>query len=438
MSKSSGLIQPTIPPKDPTLTLLLNLFTAGGGYLYIGQTNKGIVMIVVTLVLLCFGIGILIPIFTCIDGYLLAKELKDGEPINEWQFCWNQSPRIEQLLSALQTAPDEQVPAIQASLIAEGPSIYSQLAEESSNPISSIGLTRIVQTLESYEAQASTEDLIGLFTVVVIDNESRPIRSTRAEAALLARGPAIIPQLLPLLNSVLEGERFYAIKLLNEFTASQIVEPLLKVIKEDSNPNCRMAALISLMKYNTAEVGDSLVEAMKAEAKRTHEEVIYEQVSNWTDLGLGIFSGKVGFGGLITRSIVNVLEQDLTKVTAQNRLLIFGEAYGALLVTSESPPIDTWLSATNDPDKHIRAFIILCAAALMVNLQDEEQKSRVTKTVIAATRDASADVRKSALAALATADTPTTDTILKQLSESNNPVIRSDVAKILKAKQENV
>jgi len=395
-------------------------------------------MIVVTLVLLCFGIGILIPIFTCIDGYLLAKELKDGEPINEWQFCWNQSPRIEQLLSALQTAPDEQVPAIQASLIAEGPSIYSQLAEESSNPISSIGLTRIVQTLESYEAQASTEDLIGLFTVVVIDNESRPIRSTRAEAALLARGPAIIPQLLPLLNSVLEGERFYAIKLLNEFTASQIVEPLLKVIKEDSNPNCRMAALISLMKYNTAEVGDSLVEAMKAEAKRTHEEVIYEQVSNWTDLGLGIFSGKVGFGGLITRSIVNVLEQDLTKVTAQNRLLIFGEAYGALLVTSESPPIDTWLSATNDPDKHIRAFIILCAAALMVNLQDEEQKSRVTKTVIAATRDASADVRKSALAALATADTPTTDTILKQLSESNNPVIRSDVAKILKAKQENV
>ena len=82
------LIQPSVPPKDPILILVLNLLAAGGvGYIIIGQKTKGIVAIVVWIVLLFVtcgaGSGIL-SIVTAIDGYLQAQQLQQGKPIGQW------------------------------------------------------------------------------------------------------------------------------------------------------------------------------------------------------------------------------------------------------------------------------------------------------------------------------------------------------------------
>ena len=78
--------------KRPVIALLLNLLLAGGGYLYIGQIEKGLVAIIATLILTLFcGVGIFIPILTCIDGFRLAQRLENGQNIEEWEFFWNQS-----------------------------------------------------------------------------------------------------------------------------------------------------------------------------------------------------------------------------------------------------------------------------------------------------------------------------------------------------------
>ena len=56
------LIYPTTPPKDPGLALLLSAVAGGGGYLYLGQTTKGVVIMVATILLTCtLGIGVFIP-----------------------------------------------------------------------------------------------------------------------------------------------------------------------------------------------------------------------------------------------------------------------------------------------------------------------------------------------------------------------------------------
>ncbi len=87
--ESKTQIQPTVPPKDPMIALILSLILAGGaGQIYLGQTTKGIVLIVATLLLSCVGIGFIIWILGIIDAYQLGTMLKAGQPIGEWQFFW--------------------------------------------------------------------------------------------------------------------------------------------------------------------------------------------------------------------------------------------------------------------------------------------------------------------------------------------------------------
>jgi hypothetical protein len=85
------LVQPTTPPKDPILTLVLNL-CAGVGYLWIGQKMKGIAAIVLWFVVgipTCgSGAGIL-SILYAVDGFMQAKQLKDGFPLGPWTFFTN-------------------------------------------------------------------------------------------------------------------------------------------------------------------------------------------------------------------------------------------------------------------------------------------------------------------------------------------------------------
>ncbi len=99
--------------KEPILTALLNFFTGGGGYIYIGQTVKGIVFIagaVVCIILVCLlmaataAIGWaytlpgacgtflpipfwwLIAIGAAFDGYRLTQRINEGYKLEKWEF----------------------------------------------------------------------------------------------------------------------------------------------------------------------------------------------------------------------------------------------------------------------------------------------------------------------------------------------------------------
>jgi hypothetical protein len=72
------------PDANPIVIAVLNLFLFGGvGYLMIGQQKKGIMCIVGTLVLSCFGIGVIVPWIAAYDGYLLGQKLQSGGEIGE-------------------------------------------------------------------------------------------------------------------------------------------------------------------------------------------------------------------------------------------------------------------------------------------------------------------------------------------------------------------
>ncbi len=98
--------------KEPILTALLNLFTGGGGYLYIGQMAKGAVFIagglVFGLMVCCLmlvlaqagysmtlpGLLAFCPLFfwfliavaAAWDGYRLTQRLNEGHALDKWEF----------------------------------------------------------------------------------------------------------------------------------------------------------------------------------------------------------------------------------------------------------------------------------------------------------------------------------------------------------------
>ena len=84
------MIHPSHPPKDPVLILLLNLLLFGGvGYLVMGQTMKGVIAIVTSLVIALptCGSGVLaVGALGAVDGYLQAQQLKAGHPVGQWTF----------------------------------------------------------------------------------------------------------------------------------------------------------------------------------------------------------------------------------------------------------------------------------------------------------------------------------------------------------------
>jgi len=90
MFESTMQIQPSDPPKNEIIAAILSLLLLGGvGQMYLGQTKKGIIIIVATLVLSCVGIGALIPILGAVDAYMLADKLKKGETIGDMQWFWD-------------------------------------------------------------------------------------------------------------------------------------------------------------------------------------------------------------------------------------------------------------------------------------------------------------------------------------------------------------
>jgi len=94
-----------IGPKacSPVLALILGIIFGGLGQLYIGQTLKGVVILVVSLLLWIFdmvfglltcGIGALIftpivilyEVLFAIDAMLVAKRLASGQAVSAWKF----------------------------------------------------------------------------------------------------------------------------------------------------------------------------------------------------------------------------------------------------------------------------------------------------------------------------------------------------------------
>lgn len=89
MFNSTMQIQPSNPPKNSIIAAILSLLLLGGvGQIYLGQTKKGIIIIVASIVLSCVGIGLVIPILGAVDAYLLAEKLKKGESIGDMQWFW--------------------------------------------------------------------------------------------------------------------------------------------------------------------------------------------------------------------------------------------------------------------------------------------------------------------------------------------------------------
>jgi TM2 domain-containing membrane protein YozV len=86
---NSNLIYPSSPPKDPLLTgLLSGCCIAGLGQIVLGQVTKGIVLIIVAILLAAATAGIsaifMFPLMG-IDAYLVAKKLKNGNAVTQWE-----------------------------------------------------------------------------------------------------------------------------------------------------------------------------------------------------------------------------------------------------------------------------------------------------------------------------------------------------------------
>jgi TM2 domain-containing membrane protein YozV len=87
---STTQIEPSDPPKNSILAAVLSFLLLGGvGQIYLGQTKKGIILIVATLLLICIGIGFIIPLIGTVDAYLMAEKLKNGQSIGDMQWFWD-------------------------------------------------------------------------------------------------------------------------------------------------------------------------------------------------------------------------------------------------------------------------------------------------------------------------------------------------------------
>ena len=91
MSDSTGMIQPSDPPKNAIIALILSLLFGGVGQLYLGQQKKGIILTVVWVLGWCtFGtVSFIAAIVGAIDAYMMGDKLQKGEAIGEMQWFWD-------------------------------------------------------------------------------------------------------------------------------------------------------------------------------------------------------------------------------------------------------------------------------------------------------------------------------------------------------------
>lgn len=83
------MVYPSVPPRSPVLALLLSILVIGVGHMYIGQVTKGVALFIVALIA---GVLILphaamgIWIFGLLDVYIIARKLRRGLPVRQWEW----------------------------------------------------------------------------------------------------------------------------------------------------------------------------------------------------------------------------------------------------------------------------------------------------------------------------------------------------------------
>ncbi len=85
-----GFVSPSNPPKSPVIAALLSgCCITGVGQIYLGQTSKGLVMLVIALVAATFTAGLgytLFLILAPIDAFLIGQKLASGRRVRDWEF----------------------------------------------------------------------------------------------------------------------------------------------------------------------------------------------------------------------------------------------------------------------------------------------------------------------------------------------------------------
>lgn len=91
-SGGGGDISASDPPKDPTMMCVLSVLLVGLGQILLGQTAKGIIMLVGTILLVIFtcGYGLILAPFiwliSGLDAYKIATKLQNGNTVGAWEF----------------------------------------------------------------------------------------------------------------------------------------------------------------------------------------------------------------------------------------------------------------------------------------------------------------------------------------------------------------
>ncbi len=73
--------------KEVAAAAILSLFIPGTGQIYIGQTAKGIALLVGGFLAFGWLCGLLVPVIG-VDAYMMADRLSEGKGIRPWQFFW--------------------------------------------------------------------------------------------------------------------------------------------------------------------------------------------------------------------------------------------------------------------------------------------------------------------------------------------------------------
>ena len=84
---NTDLVHPSNPPKSSTTALILSCLITGVGQIYLGQTIKGIVILIGSLVLWGTIVGgPVIWIVAMVDAHAIGNKLASGKSVGQWEF----------------------------------------------------------------------------------------------------------------------------------------------------------------------------------------------------------------------------------------------------------------------------------------------------------------------------------------------------------------
>lgn len=85
-------VQPEPTPKNKLVAALLSLCLVGGaGHVYLGQSQKGWLLISISAMLSCTGLDFIVLIFGAIDAYYTAKKMERGQPVGKMEWFWQKT-----------------------------------------------------------------------------------------------------------------------------------------------------------------------------------------------------------------------------------------------------------------------------------------------------------------------------------------------------------